>query len=190
MRLALPLAAILLSACAATLSACAATGETPADQRATIDRRTEEVLDRLFQESPSAQAQVERAAGYAVFSNFGIDFFLVGGGGGYGVAIQLPAGERTYMRMGEAGVGIGLGARDFRAVFVFENNDRLQQFLEGGWDASVEASAAAEADGSGASATGAASFNDGVAIYQLTETGLALRANLRGTKFWKDASLN
>jgi hypothetical protein len=29
-----------------------------------------------------------------------------------------------------------------------------------------------------------------MAIYQLTETGLALRANVRGTKYWKDSSLN
>ena len=31
---------------------------------------------------------------------------------------------------------------------------------------------------------------DDVKIYQLTESGLALQATLKGTKFWKDIALN
>ncbi len=172
------------------LVACAATGDTPDDQRANIDRRTEEVLARLYKESPAAEKQVTGSAGYAVFSNFGVDLFLVGGGGGYGVAVDRSSGERTYMKVGEAGVGIGFGVKDFRAVFVFETEERLRRFVDSGWDASVEAAASAEVDGKGATASGAASFMDGMAIYQLTETGLALRANVRGTRYWKDSSLN
>ena len=183
MKLLLPLAALLVAACAAT-------GETPADQRANIDRRTEEVLARLYQESAAAEKQISESAGYAVFSNFGVDLFLVGGGGGYGVAVDRSSGKRTYMKVGEAGVGIGFGVKDFRAVFIFETEERLRRFVDSGWDASVEAAASAEVEGEGATASGSASFTDGMAIYQLTETGLALRANVRGTKYWKDSSLN
>ena len=172
------------------LVACAATGDTPHDQRANIDRRTEEVLDRLYRESPAAEKQVSESAGYAVFSNFGVDLFLVGGGGGYGVAVDRSSGERTYMKVGEAGIGIGFGVKDFRAVFIFETEERLRRFVTSGWDATVEAAASAELEGKGATAAGSASFTDGMAIYQLTETGLALRVNGRGTKNWKDSSLN
>lgn len=180
----------LLTLATLLLAACAAPGDTPAERRANIDQRTDEVLQRLYRESPSTEAQIAGAAGHAVFSNFGIDLFLVGGGGGYGVAVDRATGARTYMKMGEAGVGIGLGVKDFRAVFVFETEERLRQFVDSGWDASLEAAATAEVEGEGATAAGAASFQDGMAIYQLTETGLALRANVRGTKYWKDASLN
>ena len=31
---------------------------------------------------------------------------------------------------------------------------------------------------------------DNMTIYQLTETGLALQATVKGTKYWKDESLN
>lgn len=31
---------------------------------------------------------------------------------------------------------------------------------------------------------------DGITIYQLTESGLALRASVRLTKYWKDTGLN
>ena len=172
------------------LVACAATGHTPDDQRAHIDRRTEEVLERLYRESPAAEKQISDSAGYAVFSNLGVDLLLVGGGGGYGVAVDRSSGKRTYMKVGEAGVGIGFGVKDYRAVLVFKTEERLRRFVDSGWDASVEAAASAEVEGKGATASGAASFTGDMAIYQLTETGLALRANVRGIRYWKDASLN
>jgi hypothetical protein len=31
---------------------------------------------------------------------------------------------------------------------------------------------------------------DNIIIYQLTETGLALQATIKGTKYWQDGSLN
>lgn len=82
------------------LVACIATGGTPEQKRAHVDQRTEAVLQRLFAENPAAEEQVERAAGYAVFSNIGVDVLFVGGGAGYGVAVSNTTGRRSYMRMG------------------------------------------------------------------------------------------
>ena len=31
---------------------------------------------------------------------------------------------------------------------------------------------------------------DGIRVYQLTESGLALQATIQGTKYWKDPELN
>jgi hypothetical protein len=31
---------------------------------------------------------------------------------------------------------------------------------------------------------------NGITIYQLTESGLALQATVKGTKYWKDDALN
>lgn len=180
----------LASLLSLVLVACVASGQGPEQKREHVDQRTKEVLDRLFAESPAAEEQIERAAGYAVFSNIGVDLLFVGGGGGYGVAIDNDGGERTYMRMGEAGVGIGLGVKDFRVVFVFQDHARFDSFVRDGWDVSADANAAAEVGGEGASASGAASFQNGVALYQLTETGLALRANVKGTKYWPYEQLN
>ena len=53
----------------------------PEDQRSHIDQRTEDVLERLYSESPGSRDQVASAAGYAVFSNIGVDALFVGGGG-------------------------------------------------------------------------------------------------------------
>lgn len=180
---------VLLSLFAA-LAACAAPGKTPEEKRAWIDSETSDVLARLFERVPEAEKQIESAAGCAVFTNLSVDVLFVGGGGGYGVAVDSATGERTYMRMAEGGIGLGLGVKDFRAVFVFETPERFRTFVEKGWDAGASADAVASARGEGASYIAAASFVDGVAVYQLTDNGLALRVNLKGTKYFPYSALN
>ena len=74
-------------------------------------------------------------------------------------------------------------------MLVFKNEDALQQFVDKGWEFGGSADAAAKAEDKGAAIGGEAVIDD-VTIYQLTESGLALQATLKGTKFWKDKALN
>ena len=93
------------------------------------------------------------------------------------------------MKMGEVGIGLGLGVKDFRAVFVFHDAKTLERFVEHGWAFGGQADAAAKAGDKGAAVAGEAVI-DNITIYQLTESGLALQATVKGTKYWKDDSLN
>jgi lipid-binding SYLF domain-containing protein len=93
------------------------------------------------------------------------------------------------MKMGEVGLGFGLGVKDFRAVFVFHNEKVMNRFVEKGWAVGAQADATAKAGEKGA-AIGGEATSDNVTIFQLTESGLALQATVKGTKFWKDDSLN
>lgn len=102
----------------------------------------------------------------------------------------LLSNTETFMKMGSAGVGIGLGVKDFRAVFVFSSKDKLRTFVESGWDFSGQADAAAKSDKKGAAASGAGNLAEGVEVFQITKNGLALQATLQGTKYWKDKDLN
>ena len=63
-------------------------------------------------------------------------------------------------------------------------------FVESGWEANVQADAAAIAEGRGGAVTGAVTVAPGVDLYQLTKTGLALQATIQGTKYYKDDELN
>lgn len=94
------------------------------------------------------------------------------------------------MRMASAGVGIGLGVKDFRGVFVFHTEKALDNFLDHGWDFSGQADAAAKSGDKGGEENVSGTAINGVSLYQLTETGLALQATLQGTKYWKNAKLN
>jgi lipid-binding SYLF domain-containing protein len=165
---------------------------TPAEQRADIHKMCTTVLDELYQLRPKAKARIRKAAGYAVFSNVGVNLLFASFAGGHGIVVEkgMIKDTETYMKMGSAGIGIGLGVKDFRAVFVFDDVAQLKQFVDKGWDFSGQADAAAKSDDKGGAAAGAGNLAPGVEVYQITKNGLALQATLQGTKYWKDKDLN
>ncbi|MCK0068562.1 YSC84-related protein [Kordiimonas laminariae] len=159
-------------------------------KRQKVQDMRQEVLVELFEARPQAQAEIDEAYGYAVFSNVGVQVFLIGGGGGRGVVHDNRSNTDTYMKMATASVGLGLGIKDFRAVFVFHDEEALDSFVQKGWDFSGEADAAARSNEKGGEIGEAASFRKKVSVYQFTKAGLALQASLHGTKYWKDKKLN
>lgn len=171
------------------ISAMANADSVEEKRQKTLDMRTE-VLERLYREKPSTKAEIQKADGYAVFSNIGINLVLFSAGGGQGIVHDNNSGENIYMNMGSAGVGLGLGVKDFRAVFVFHNKDAMNTFVEYGWDFSGQADAAAKSGDKGKEGSLSTTVVNGVSLYQLTENGLALQATLQGTKYWKSKKLN
>ncbi len=165
-------------------------GDTFAEQRMAVQEMREDTLNKLYAAEPTASERIQKAAGYAVFSNVGINVILFSAGNGYGIVEDMRTGQKTYMKMASAGIGIGLGVKDFRGVFVFTTQEALTSFLEDGWDASAQADAAAKSGEKGAAWAGAVDVAPGIKLYQITEHGLALQATIQGTKYWKDADLN
>jgi lipid-binding SYLF domain-containing protein len=165
----------------------AATRQEKQEEIRAMAKRT---LERLYFTQPTARGVVERAAGYAVFSNFGMKIFVAGGGSGDGVAVNNKSGAETFMKMAEIQAGLGFGIKEFRVVFVFETEQALDRFVESGWELAGEATAAAQISGMGDSYAGAYSVSPGVWMYQLTDTGLSLQLTVKGTKYWKNPDLN
>jgi len=171
------------------IAGCATTGSSPPEKRKSILSMKNEVLSDLYKIKPDVKSQISSAPGYAVFSNVNINIIFASFGGGYGVVKNNKTGKHTFMKMAEVGVGLGLGAKDFRVVFVFHSSDTMKRFVEHGWVFGAQADAAAKANDKGEAVGGEAVVNN-ITIYQLTETGLALQATVKGTKYWKDDSLN
>ena len=179
--------AILLTLCVASSAAFADKAD---DQRKSIQKMEKDVLARLYSVQPGAKRAIDGAAGYAVFSNFGMKILVAGGGSGKGVAVDRKSGQRTYMKMGEIQAGVGIGVKKFQVVFVFETPDKLAAFVNQGWEFGGQTTAAATTGGQGAALQGALSVSPGVWMYQLTDKGLALEATVKGTKYWKDTDLS
>lgn len=159
------------------------------DKRVKTRSMRDAVLAELYKQKPALKNRIKKAAGYAVFSNVGVNLVLASFAGGTGVVVDKQ-GNETFMKMGSAGIGIGLGLKDFRGVFIFHDQRKLKQFIDKGWDFSGQADAAAKSDDKGAQLAVAGNVVDGVELYQLTKNGLALQATLQGTKYWKDRDLN
>lgn len=161
---------------------------TPEETRAKLDALTEETLEQLFAKEPAAKKLFDESAGYAVFVSRQVEM-LVAAGYGRGVAVDRETDQRTYMKMGSGGVGVGFGLGGFatKTVILFETPFAFNKFVTQGTDASAEAG----------TMTGDQTdqlkfnFNDsGQAIFVLTGDGWKISAKLLATKYWPDQSLN
>ena len=115
-----------------------------------------EELQDLYKLDPPSQAAIQKAAGYAVFDNMGVNILLLSTARGSGLAVNNKTKQETFMKMASAGAGLGMGVKDYVAVFVFENDKGLAQFLDSGWSGSGQADAAAKAGEKGGAYSGAA----------------------------------
>ena len=182
--LCIPLAVFLLAGCGGPK------GVNPDEKRQAVRDMAQETLAKLHAIEPQAKTYMDSAVGYAAFSNTGINVLLLSTGRGWGIAHDNETGKETYMKMFSAGVGPGLGVKDFRGVFIFTTREAFDSFVESGWQAGAQADAAAKAGEKGGAAAGAIDVAPGVKLYQITESGLALQATIQGTKYWKDDELN
>ena len=176
---------------AACLLPDCASAATKAEKQAEVRETAQATLARLYKAQPASKAAIERSAGYAVFSNFGMKILVAGGGSGTGLAVDNKTKQETFMKMVEVQAGLGFGVKKFRLVWVFENARKLDEFTSQGWELGAQASASAQMSGQGTELyAGALSVSPGVWLYQLTDDGLALELTAKGTKYYKDADLN
>ena len=73
-----------------------------------------QTLAQLDQANPGSRNAIRNAAGYAVFSNFGMKIIFMGGARGEGLAVNNRTGQETFMKMVQLQPGLGVGANKFR----------------------------------------------------------------------------
>ncbi len=184
------LAVALVVGVAAALAPAPAHAASKAEQQKEIRAMASETLARLYKAQPAAKKAIQGAAGYAVFSNFGMKILFAGGGKGEGSAVDTKSKKETFMKMIEAQAGLGMEIKKFRVGWVVETTTALDQFVNSGWELGGQMGAAAKVGDEGLAAAGAMSISPGVWLYQLTDEGLATEITAKGTKYYKDDDLN
>jgi len=170
--------------------ALASAGDSPDKKRDKTRKMSDQTLQELYKAQPAAKAAIEKSAGYAVFDNMGANLLLVSTARGAGIAVNSQTKHETFMKMVSAGAGLGVGVKDYRVIFVFDNDKALAQFLDSGWSGSAQTDVAVKAGDKGAAYSGAVEVAPGVWVYQITKNGLAAQLTLQGTKYYKDDDLN
>ena len=160
------------------------------EARREVQDASNNALSALYAAVPSARGAVERAAGYAAFSTFGMKLLVAGGTSGKGLAVNHRTRAQKYMKMLQVQGGLGFGVDKMHLVFVFTNEAALDAFINQGWEFGAQTNVSAVDRGQGAMFSGAASISPGVYLYQLTETGLSATLTVSGTKFFLDTDLN
>jgi lipid-binding SYLF domain-containing protein len=175
---ALGLAVILLA------GGLASAGDSPDKKREKTRKMATAALEDLYKLQPTSREAIQKSAGYAVFNNVGTNLLLVSTARGAGLAVNSKTKQETFMKMISAGAGLGMGVKDYRVIFAFENEKALANFLNSGWSGSGQADAAAKTGKSGGAYSGAAMVEPGVWVYQITKKGLALQVTLQGTTYY------
>jgi lipid-binding SYLF domain-containing protein len=155
-----------------------------------VRETAQDALASLYRINPASRRAIERSAGYAVFSTFGVKVLAAGGTTGKGMVVNRRTSQETFMQMVQVQGGLGFGVSQNRMIFVFTNEQALRSFIDQGWEFGGQANLSAMAGGQGTMFSGAAAVSPGVYLYQLTQTGLAATLTVGGTKFFKDGELN
>jgi lipid-binding SYLF domain-containing protein len=145
-------------------------------------------LQEFYKAQPGLEADVAKAPGYALFTTYGLSFFI-GGQGGKGLVHDNKTKKDTFMEMAQASAGLQLGLAKSKVLIVFSNANEMNDFVNKGWVASGTTAVGAGTGKENASASGGATFGQS-RYYTLTSAGLQASGAVAGTKFWKDKALN
>ena len=65
------------------------------EKQAEVRKVAAQTLQQLYKVEPGAKVRIDKAAGYAVFSNFGMKILIAGGGKGEGLAVNNKSRAET-----------------------------------------------------------------------------------------------
>jgi lipid-binding SYLF domain-containing protein len=184
------LAMVLLSLALISCASAPLSKSEKEQQQDSVRDMANATLTQLSAKNPAAKSEIAKAAGYAVFSDFGFKVIWLGGAGGSGIAVNNATKQETFMKMVEFQPGLGLGAAKFRLVFVFETPEAFNSFVTSGWEAGANAMASAKTKTEGGALAGAVSVSKGVKMFQLNDEGAIVGVSLTGAKYYKDKELN
>jgi lipid-binding SYLF domain-containing protein len=156
---------------------CSSSPETPAE-RSNMSSQSTAGLDHFLLQDPGLRAELDRAAGYAIFPELGKAGVILGATYGNGEVYEKGV-KIGYAELSQGTIGAQLGAQAFSELIVFRTQEALNDFKDGEFSFAANATAVAIKPGAAASAT----YNDGVAIFVHIKGGLMAEAAVGGQRF-------
>jgi lipid-binding SYLF domain-containing protein len=160
-----------------------------ASKQKEVQKATQASLQKFYEAKPELKGMVAKAPGYAIFTTYGLSFFI-GGAGGKGLVHNNKTGKDVFMHMAQASAGLQVGLAESETLIIFKTAQAMSQFIDKGWE--YGGGGAAQA-GAGGASVGTATGENVIAealYFTLTKNGLQAGIALAGTKFWKDGDLN
>lgn len=149
-----------------------------AESKAVLEANVEESLAEFKDKYPSIQSYFQNSYGYAVLPKILKGAFWVGGAGGKG-AVYEKGTLVGYTRMTQATLGVSFGGESFREVVFFADKAALDRFRTGPFTFSGQATALVVEAGAAAKAN----YQDGMAVFVMTRSGLIIDASIGAQKF-------
>ena len=133
---------------------------------------------RFRSADPGLEPFFAKAHGFVVFPNVAKGALGVGGARGKGMLFEqgAPIGEAILTQFT---IGFQAGGQAYSELIFFQNKETLDDFTEGRFEFSAQASAVAIRAGASADAA----FDSGVAVFTMAKAGLMYEASVGGQKF-------
>lgn len=131
---------------------------------------------------PSVQKFFDNSAGYAIFPNVGKGGFMIGGAYGRGLVIvnEQVDGNTSVSQLS---IGAQIGGQKYSLYIFFKDQVALERFKRENFEFSAQASAVAVTSG----AASTTSYDDGVAVFTISDGGLMAEASIGGQRFTYEA---
>ena len=148
------------------------------ERKSKLMRKSSDAIAAFRTADATLQAYFDKAYGYVVFPS--ITKAAVGVGGARGKGILYRAGQpakKAYVT--QYTVGVQFGGKKYRELIFFRDAEAYNQFIDGEFEFSAQATATIASDGAGETA----SYDEGVAVFVLDKAGAMFEASLGGQKF-------
>lgn len=167
---------------ASCLVGCSTTPKTTAEKEE-LGIKVQAAIQAAKATDPGLQRFFDTAVAYAVFPEVGKG--AIGVGGAYGRGQLFQNGQMVgYCTLKQASIGLALGGQSYTELIFFEDPQAVNSFKSGDYAFSAQASAVALKSGASANAN----YNNGVAVFTVSEAGLMFEASIGGQKFSFDPS--
>ena len=140
--------------------------------------KVQDAIDLARKEDPGLEKFFDEAAGYAIFPTVGKG--AIGIGGAYGKGELYEGGKLAgYCDLTQVSIGFALGGQGYTELIFFETKADVNHFKSGNFAFAAQASAVALKSGVSANAK----YENGVAVFTMSEAGLMYEASIGGQKF-------
>ena len=148
------------------------------DEVKEYDAKAQTAIAEFKEKDPSIERFFNEAAGYVVIPTVGKGGFGIGGARGKGLLYENGA-PTAVVTLTQLTVGFQAGGQQYTQVMFFENKEALDNFTNGKFKFSSEASAVILESGASANIA----YKDGVAALIESEKGAMFEASLGTQKF-------
>lgn len=138
----------------------------------------QEEQNEIQQNYPEVAELFRTSPGYAIFPNVGKGAYIIGGASGNG-AVYENGNLVGYADMKQIDVGLQAGGKSIVEVLFFETPEALEQFKQGGYELSANASAVILEEG----VSRDIDFQDGVAVVTMPKAGAMAGVSVGGQRF-------
>jgi hypothetical protein len=168
------LGALFLTACIGP------SGRTVAEKRESAMEMRDRAMAALYDDHPHLKEKVEKAAGYAVFSNFSIHPGLLSFASGYGVLTNKATNHVTHQKWLRLTLGPGLAVKGLYALAIIDDAETVERVEKGPWLLGGQAELGFVFGDFGGSFEAGWAFNKHIEAYYTTHTGVAIELELIG----------